>query len=164
MSMADINENIETLSKQLIQDFGYCVLYEDQARHFSSEETISILYIENSDGHYVSGIDSNAKPDQGCLGMILEHKIYPELNRPDASICTIGFSKDEQKWYGWSHRAMYGFGIGHVVEEGDVACSNYISGHNYDVSERPFCVPPGFIVKTLDDAKKVAIAFSDSIN
>lgn len=31
----------------------------------------------------------------------------------------IGFSTSEQKWFGWSHRAYYGFGIGHEVKFGD---------------------------------------------
>ncbi len=31
----------------------------------------------------------------------------------------IGFSETEQKWYGWSHRAIYGFGIGSKVSKGD---------------------------------------------
>lgn len=30
----------------------------------------------------------------------------------------LGFSEDEQQWYGWSHRAIYGFGIGSKVEPG----------------------------------------------
>lgn len=33
----------------------------------------------------------------------------------------IGFSEKEQKWYGWSHRAIYGFGIGSKVSRGDCA-------------------------------------------
>lgn len=31
----------------------------------------------------------------------------------------IGFNPKEQKWYGWSHRALYGFGIGSECEKGD---------------------------------------------
>lgn len=31
----------------------------------------------------------------------------------------IGFSVPEQKWYGWSHRAIYGFGIGSTCKKGD---------------------------------------------
>jgi len=31
----------------------------------------------------------------------------------------IGFNPDEQKWYGWSHRALYGFGVGSEVKRGD---------------------------------------------
>lgn len=33
----------------------------------------------------------------------------------------IGFNPTEQKWYGWSHRAIYGFGIGSKVKKGDCA-------------------------------------------
>lgn len=33
----------------------------------------------------------------------------------------IGYNPKENKWYGWSHRAMYGFGIGSEVKKGHVA-------------------------------------------
>lgn len=32
----------------------------------------------------------------------------------------VGFSEKEQKWYGWSHRAYYGFGIGSKIKPGDI--------------------------------------------
>ena len=35
------------------------------------------------------------------------------------NICSIGFNEKEQKWYGWSHRAIHGFGIGSKVKEED---------------------------------------------
>lgn len=31
----------------------------------------------------------------------------------------VGFSPTEKKWYGWSHRAIYGFGIGSTCRRGD---------------------------------------------
>jgi len=31
----------------------------------------------------------------------------------------IGFNPEEQKWYGWSHRAVFGFGVGSTCEKGD---------------------------------------------
>ena len=31
----------------------------------------------------------------------------------------IGFNPQEQKWYGWSHRALFGFGIGSTCRKGD---------------------------------------------
>jgi hypothetical protein len=40
---------------------------------------------------------------------------------PDYNVCSIGFSEEEQKWWGFSHRAMYGFGIGSKVRKGDCA-------------------------------------------
>jgi hypothetical protein len=38
---------------------------------------------------------------------------------PSHSTCSIGFNPKEQKWYGWSHRAIYGFGVGSTVKRGD---------------------------------------------
>ena len=31
----------------------------------------------------------------------------------------LGFNPKEQKWYGWSHRAIYGFGVGSECKKGD---------------------------------------------
>lgn len=36
-------------------------------------------------------------------------------------VASIGFCEAEQKWYGWSHRAICGFGIGSKVSKGDCA-------------------------------------------
>ena len=45
--------------------------------------------------------------------------VKPEKADPTHSVCSIGFSERDQKWYGWSHRAIYGFGIGSSVKMGD---------------------------------------------
>lgn len=45
--------------------------------------------------------------------------IAPELATPEHRVCSIGFCETEQKWYGWSHRAIYGFGVGSTVKRGD---------------------------------------------
>ena len=63
----------------------------------------------------------------------------------------FGFSESEQKYYGWSHRAYYGFGIGHIVKDGD-SCVGYDG------------IEPGFKCKILEDCKKVAKAFADSVS
>ena len=47
--------------------------------------------------------------------------IKPELAYPNNNVCSIGFCEKEQKWYGWSHRAIYGFGVGDSVVKGDCA-------------------------------------------
>ena len=41
-----------------------------------------------------------------------------EKTSPDHCCVSIGFNPVEQKWYGWSHRAIYGFGIGSEVKKG----------------------------------------------
>jgi len=40
---------------------------------------------------------------------------------PSHNVCSIGFSEKDQKWVGWSHRAIYGFGIGSEIKPGDCA-------------------------------------------
>lgn len=50
-----------------------------------------------------------------------ERGIVPEYRTPDSQVCSIGFCEREKKWYGWSHRAMAGFGIGDTVKRGDCA-------------------------------------------
>ena len=45
--------------------------------------------------------------------------IKPEKADPKDDVCSIGFCEKEQKYFGWSHRAIYGFGIGDSVKMGD---------------------------------------------
>lgn len=45
--------------------------------------------------------------------------IRPELAKPTNNVCSIGFCEKEQKWFGWSHRPIYGFGIGSTCKKGD---------------------------------------------
>lgn len=44
-----------------------------------------------------------------------------ELAQPAHNVCSVGFNPEQQQWFGWSHRAIFGFGIGSVVKPGDVA-------------------------------------------
>lgn len=46
-------------------------------------------------------------------------EIAPEKIGPDSNMCSIGFCEKEQKWYGWSHRAIFGFGVGAKTKKGD---------------------------------------------
>lgn len=59
---------------------------------------------------------------------------------------TIGYSEKEKKWYGFSHRAIFGFGIGHKVKPGHLP--SRLMGQK---------------AKTIDDAKRFAMAFSREI-
>ena len=47
--------------------------------------------------------------------------IIPQRAQEGHNVASIGFCEAEQKWYGWSHRAMFGFGIGSTVSFGDCA-------------------------------------------
>lgn len=77
-------------------------------------------------------------PDGGYIGdeafakRMADRGIAPQLAIPENKVCSIGFCEKEQKWYGWSHRAFYGFGIGSKVEKGDCG---YISATPEDMIE-----------------------------
>lgn len=79
-------------------------------------------------------------------------------------VCSIGFNPMKQKWYGWSHRAMYGFGIGDVVKEGDCCASSGWTEDYLKTHDDPYVLPVGFEAKTLDDAKRMAVAFAESVS
>ena len=90
--------------------------------------------------------------------------IKPEKADPTKKVCSIGFCEKEQKWYGWSHRAIFGFGIGSEVEEGDCcASSGYTDKYLAEHPEDDLSLPIGFIAKDLIDAKRMAISFADSV-
>ena len=91
--------------------------------------------------------------------------IVPELASPEDRVCSIGFCEKDQKWYGWSHRAMHGFSIGDVVKEGDCTASSgwtkeYLEKH----PEKDRSLPVGFKAFTLNDAKIMAIAFAECVS
>lgn len=58
----------------------------------------------------------------GTARFICEVKgIKPQLAKPHHTVCSIGYCSKENKWYGWSHRAIYGFTKGSEVKPGDCA-------------------------------------------
>lgn len=96
--------------------------------------------------------------------LIVQRGIKPQLREQNKRICSIGFCEREQKWYGWSHRAIYGFGIDDMVKEGDCcASSGWIDEFLAECPERDLSLPIGFQAHTLEDCKKMAIAFADSV-
>ena len=89
----------------------------------------------------------------------------PELSKDGTRVCSIGKSIIDNKWYGWSHRAICGFQIGDIVKSGDCcASSGFIEEYEKEHPEECRNLPIGFIAKTEDDCKKMAIAFSDSVS
>lgn len=116
------------------------------------------------DGHYIGN------PKTARM-LVVKRGISPQPRKTDRSAnggrgctCSIGFCDKEQKWYGWSHRAIYGFGVGDTVKKGDCTASSgwtqeYLNKH----PEQDLSLPVGFVAKTLDDAKRMAIAFADSV-
>ena len=114
------------------------------------------IHYSKIDGGYIGN-------DNDVDNLIAKRGIVPEKGGSH-DVCCIGFSEREKKWFGWSHRAIFGFEVGHVVKEGDCAStSGYIEEYIAEHPEADQSVPVGFECKTLDDCKRVAIAFAESV-
>lgn len=103
------------------------------------------------------------------IPLIKQKKIDVETlsNYHEGGTVCIGFSPANKKWYGWSHRAVHGFGIGDVVSEGDITnTSGYIEEFEKEHPEIAFklMLPIGFTAKTLEDAKLMAIAYASAVS
>lgn len=81
--------------------------------------------------------------------LVVKRGIAPEKRTPESSVCSIGYAKRSRQWFGWSHRAIHGFGIGSVVTKDHCAAES---------------LPVGFKAKTLADAKRIADAFAASVS
>jgi len=74
--------------------------------------------------------------------------IKGEKLHPDFSVDSYGKSEADGKWYGWSHRAIYGFGVGDTVKADTIG--------NKDSKE--------YVIKTDDQAKAAAKAFASEVS
>ena len=111
------------------------------------------------DGHYIGS-------SRHAHYLIVKRGIKPELINSQHNVCSIGFCEKEQKWYGWSHRAIFGFEVGSVAKEGDCCTTSgwteeYLQQHP---EERLKVIPLGFEAKTLSDARIMAVAFAESVS
>lgn len=53
------------------------------------------------------------------VGMEKDVKFLADMEITEELTHGVGFSPKDGKWYGWSHRAIYGFQIGSTCQKGD---------------------------------------------
>lgn len=51
--------------------------------------------------------------------LVVKRGIAPEKIQPESMTCTVGYCREDGCWYGWSHRASFGFKAGSKVKRGD---------------------------------------------
>lgn len=112
-----------------------------------------------------SGIDVAYTLDNQYIGLPkdAEHlckKRGISLEKADPNHCCCSIGKctnlpsdhpDSGKWFGWSHRAIFGFkvGDGYTVKDGDVLAGDY---------------PIGYQAQTEEDCKQMAKAFARAVS
>ena len=117
-----------------------------------------VYYISNVDGGYIGGEEEYNFLKK--LGLILIQKAQPTHNT-----CSLGYNPDENKWYGWSHRAIFGFGIGDTVQEGDLTNTcGFIEEYRIQHPDEDHSLPIGYTAKDLNGAKRMALAFAEAVS
>ena len=149
-------------AKKILRVRRYRAGYEVRRELHSGEpygcEDFEISSAYTPNGHYI-GNPKDAFPLCRTRGII------PERREPHSNVCSIGFSQKDGKWYGWSHRAIYGFKPGDVVEKGSCcADSGWTEEWLADHPEDSRALPVGFKAKDWADARKMAVAFAASVS
>ena len=131
---------------------------EDLIEHICTPQDVIVKSAYTPTGDYIG--------DKKMAHFLCAKKhIMPIKARPDHNVCSIGYCLLENKWYGWSHRAIFGFGIGDRVKEGDCTnSSGWAEEYLKDHPEDDLSLPIGFTAKTMEDAKRMAIAFAESVS
>lgn len=117
--------------------------------------------------YYISMVDNGYLGDETFYELLVKKRglILIQKARPTDNTCSIGYSPEENKWYGWSHRAIHGFTIGDVVKEGDLTnTSGLVEEYRIQHPEEDFSLPVGFVAMTINDAKRMAIAFAEAVS
>ena len=79
-------------------------------------EAVTLEAAYTKEGYYVG----DKQQAESLIGLGITSQVQP---RGDGTTCVVGFCPAELKWYGWSHSAIYGFGIGSSMRPGDSAFS-----------------------------------------
>ena len=78
------------------------------------------IYYSKVDGSYLTRVEM-----ENDLNFLLKKGVTDKIQSGygEPTTANIGFNPIEQKWYGWSHRAIYGFGIGSDCKKGNCGYS-----------------------------------------
>lgn len=130
------------MQKQVLSsEVRHGMSYNREIWTLEGNDPVELGAVYNAKGIYVG--------DPGTADFLASKGIQPEPRTEHSNVCSIGFSPKEQKWFGWSHRAICGFGIGSKVSDGDCATDG---------------LPIGYEATTLDHAKEIAKAFAAAVS
>ena len=139
------------MEKEILANFKVSV---EKIQLDETDEGTILVSFYAPDGSYIGDINCFKR-------LVCDRGIIPQKNAGTVSV--IGKSFKDMKWYGWSHRAIFGFGIGDIVKKGDCCASSGYTDEYLKDHLDPYVLPVGFMAKTDEDCKKMAIAFSKSV-
>ena len=137
----------DIVSQKLVEERKFYNVYDEKwLTHWEdkpSDDTMDITVARNKNGDYIGNIE---------MARILcdRHGIEPECREPGVA-CAFGWSEDKERFFGWSHRAIVGFGVGNKVFDAD--CDEKL----------PFIERGKVDIKCKDDARIAAMNFAEHI-
>ena len=157
------------MEKRILRKFKTFDLWEENVEHGPRVMKMEIYRSKNGD--YICARHRRKRP--GLIKTIARLEISPEPAAPDESICSVGKSAKDNKWYGWSHRAVVGFGLGDMIFEekytGDAelceGCRNMESCEGLPCpSSIPFVQHGTKPITNDEDARLAAARFADYVS
>lgn len=143
------------MDRTLLKVRKYKAGYELRTEEFSGQEyglsqgeTMKMTSAFTPDGSYIGN-------SRMARLIVVKRGIKPELRTDHSNTCSIGFCEREQKWYGWSHRAICGFALGDKLFE------EFYPGAD---DHTPFIAHGSKIIETMEDAKQAAMNFAESVS
>lgn len=113
-------KKIDGLSAKKVEEYVFQVLKENcyVSELVKTYERDGETYSESFGGYWISNLTNQSICPFGyeySMQYLARYKINRHLEHG------LGFSEEQDKWYGWSHRAIFGFGVGSVCKAGDSA-------------------------------------------
>jgi hypothetical protein len=148
----------------MLRKFKTFDLYKEEWS-VTDDETTTMEVYRNKAGNLIDCRYKNKRP--GLVKVIALLEISPEPIRK-GGVCCIGKSARDGKWYGWSHRAIVGFGKGdRIFEEKYRAGKLCKACHNGEdctglpcPSSTSFAKHGAKTIRTEADAKQAATNFA----
>lgn len=136
----------DSIIKKLVSSDTSNPLYDVRVEMWTmkgwSDEPTKITAAYSKDGHYIGDLKT-------AQMLCDKYGIRPERSKKSHTVCSIGYSEKDGKWYGWSHRAIFGFSVGSKVKRGDCAYTDEKGT---------------WTAKTDKDCRKMALDFAESVS
>jgi len=141
-----MSSDVEKIKENILESHDLYDVWEETWYWGDNNEPQSSVMImaRNKGGDWIG--------DKQMAERLAEYDIAAELADEDHDICCIGWSEREQRYFGWSHRAIAGFGIGDMIFE---------EGLGDD--DTPFIKHGSKRIETKADARQSAINFAEYV-
>lgn len=140
---AEVHPGYEIISENVARHYhkaGYMVIEQRFRNKLDRRDVMTIKTAVTPNGHYIGD-------PKFAHHLCVVRGITPELIDDKHGVCSVGKDK-HGKWWGWSHRAIYGFKKGSKLRAGDVGEET---------------LPRGFVAKDEADARAMAVAFASEV-